>query len=180
MRRHMSHAVSASDALAIREPDQPSRFERTSSLWKRKQAKLRRNEAFLAQAQRLTKTGSIWLKPSTGEVAWSEETYRLMEYPLGVTPTVELALARCHPDDLPWVRDTLAAAVRDGLGVDFEYRLLMPSGTLKHVRLVFQNVAGPGEEEDQQRAEPDRGGREPVRRRPRPASAGAGRSRESG
>jgi C4-dicarboxylate-specific signal transduction histidine kinase len=69
-----------------------------------------------------------------------------MEYPVGVTPTVEMAIDRCYPDDLPLVHTKLAAAVRDGASVEFEHRLLMPSGTVKHVRVVIQNVAPEHEE----------------------------------
>src|SRR5918997_555597 len=82
-------------------------FEAAAADWERREAELRRSEAFLAQAQRLTKTGSLWWKPSTGEITWSDENYRLMGYPAGVTPTVELAMERCHPDDMVLVQQKL-------------------------------------------------------------------------
>ncbi|HEX8271466.1 MAG TPA: PAS domain-containing protein [Longimicrobiaceae bacterium] len=122
-------------------------LESASADWERREAELRRSEAFLAQAQRLTRTGSLWWKPSTGEIAWSDGNYRLMGYPVGITPTVEMAMERCHPDDLPRVQETLAAAVRDGAGAEFEHRLLMPDGSVKHVRVVFQSVGTPGDPE---------------------------------
>jgi PAS domain S-box-containing protein len=106
----------------------------------RREAELKRSEAFLAQAQRLTLTGSLWWKTSTGEITWSEESYRLLEYPVTVTPTVELILRRCHPEDLPLVQEKVASAIRDGLSMDFEHRLLMPNGAVKHVHVVMQNV----------------------------------------
>jgi PAS domain S-box-containing protein len=106
----------------------------------RKEAELRRSEAFLAQAQRLTLTGSLWWKTLTGEITWSEESYRLLEYPVTVTPTVELILRRCHPEDLPLVQEKVASAIRDGVNMDIEHRLLMPNGAVKHVRVVLQNV----------------------------------------
>lgn len=120
------------------------RLEKAAGDWERKEAELKRSEAFLAQAQRLTKTGSLWWKPLTGEIAWSDENYRVMGYPVGTTPTVELALDRCHPDDLALVEETLGAAVRDGASAELEHRLLMPDGAVKHVRVVFQNVGEPG------------------------------------
>jgi PAS domain S-box-containing protein len=106
----------------------------------RKEAELKRSEAFLAQAQRLTLTGSLWWKTSTGEITWSEESYRLLEYPVTVTPTAELILRRCHPEDLPLVQEKVGSAIRDGLNMDFEHRLLMPNGAVKHVHVVMQNV----------------------------------------
>lgn len=116
-------------------------LETAASDWEQKETALRRSEAFLAQAQRLTKTGSLWWRPSTGDVVWSDENYRIMEYPIGIRPTVEMAIERCHPDDLALVTEKLSAAIRDGESVDFEHRLLMPDGTVKYVRVVFQNVA---------------------------------------
>ena len=136
MRRVASRPVHASESLSL------LRFVDSAADRERPEAALARSEAFLAQAQRLTKTGSVWWKPSTGEITWSEQTYRLMEYPLTVTPTVELALDRCHPDDLPLVQEKLTEAIRDRAGVDFEHRLLMSNGAIKHVRVVFQNAAG--------------------------------------
>ena len=107
---------------------------------KRTEQELRRSEAFLAQAQKLTLTGSLWWKVSTGEIIWSEETYRLMEYPTTVTPTVELILNRVHPEDVPLVREVIDRSARDGVNIDFEHRLLMPGGSIKHVHVVVQNV----------------------------------------
>ncbi len=98
------------------------------------------SEAFLAQAQRLTKTGSLWWKPSTGAIVWSEGNYDLMGYPVGITPTVELALDRCHPEDVARVQEVLGRAISEGSGVEFEHRLLMPDGAVKHVRVVWENV----------------------------------------
>ena len=48
----------------------------------RKQAEfyLRRSEVYLAEAQRLSHTGSFGWKPDTGEIVWSDETYRIFEY----------------------------------------------------------------------------------------------------
>ncbi len=108
---------------------------------KRIEEALLRSEAFLAQAQRLTLTGSIWWKVSTGEITWSDESYRLMGYPRSVTPTVALILQRCHPDDLALVQMTVERSAREGANMDFEHRLLMPDGSVKHLHVVLQNVA---------------------------------------
>ena len=101
---------------------------------------LRRSEAFLAQAQRLTLTGSLWWKAATGEITWSDETFRLMEYPNTIKPTVALIMSRCHPEDVPLVREMIARSASEGVDLDFEHRLLMPDGAVKHVHIVMQNV----------------------------------------
>ena len=61
--------------------------------------KLQQSEAYLAEAQRLSHTGSFGWKPSTGEIIWSEETFRIFQYDRATKPTVELVLARIHPED---------------------------------------------------------------------------------
>jgi PAS domain S-box-containing protein len=109
---------------------------------KRAEAELRRSEAFLAQAQRLTLTGSLWWKVSTGEITWSDESYRLMGYPTTIKPTIDLILNRVHPEDLSLVRETVDRSAREGANIDFEHRLLMPEGSVKHVHVVVQNVSG--------------------------------------
>src|ERR1700745_4225193 len=57
------------------------------------------NEAYLAEAQRLSHTGSFGWKPDTGEIIWSDETYRIFEYDRAVTPTTDLVAQRVHPED---------------------------------------------------------------------------------
>jgi C4-dicarboxylate-specific signal transduction histidine kinase len=114
--------------------------------WDRREAELQRSEAFLAQAERLTKSGSAWWKASTGDVKWSDGNYHLMEYPVSVTPALQMTLDRCHPDDLQLVEEMLAVAMRDEVTVDFEHRLLMPSGAVKYVHVVIRTIRGDSEE----------------------------------
>ena len=95
-----------------------------------------RSEAYLAEAQRLSHTGSFGWKPSTGEIIWSEETFRVFQYDGTTTPTVELILQRVHPEDVALVNQTIERATQDGRNFEHEYRLLMPDGFLKHVHVV--------------------------------------------
>jgi PAS domain S-box-containing protein len=98
--------------------------------------KERRIEAYLAEAQRLSHTGSFGWKPSTGELVWSEETYRIFQYDRTTTPTVELVLERVHPEDAALVQQTIELAEQNGKDFDFEHRLLMPDGSVKHLHVV--------------------------------------------
>ncbi len=95
-----------------------------------------RSEAYLAEAQRLSHTGSFGWKPPTGEIIWSEESFRVFQYDRTTTPTVELVLQRVHPEDVALVKQTIERATRDGKNFEHEYRLLMPDGSLKHVHVV--------------------------------------------
>src|SRR5260221_2141511 len=103
----------------------------------RKQAKaLRRSEACLSEAQRLSRTGGFsWSIPS-GEILWSEETFRIFQYDRTTKPTVERVLQRVHPEDAALVKQTIARVSRDGEDFDFEHRLLMPDGSIKHLRVA--------------------------------------------
>jgi len=107
---------------------------------------LRRSEAYLAEGQRLSQTGSFGWFVSTGEVFWSEETFRIFEYDgANVKPSVELALQRVHPDDIAAVRQTIDRVSHDGRDFGLEHRLLMPDGSIKYVRIVAHavgNVSG--------------------------------------
>src|ERR1700684_1879156 len=72
--------------------------------------KLQRSEAYLAEAQRLSHTGSFGWRPSTGEIFWSEETFRIFQYDRTTIPTAELVLQRVHPEDAELVQQTIERA----------------------------------------------------------------------
>ena len=103
-------------------------------------AELRRSEALLAEAQKLSQTGSFAWNVSTGEIFWSEETYRIAGYDLTTKPTLELAFQRIHPEDISRVREILDRASQGGTALDFEHRFLMPDGPVKHVHVLAHAV----------------------------------------
>src|SRR6202158_2639507 len=98
--------------------------------------KLQRSETYLAEAQRLSRTGSFGWKVSTGEINWSEETFRIFQYDRTTTPTVELILQRVHPEDLALVKQTIERASQDGKNFEHEYRLVMPDSCVKYVHVM--------------------------------------------
>ena len=98
--------------------------------------KLKQSEAYLAEAQQLSHTGSFGWRVSTGEILWSEETFRIFQYDRTTKPTVELIRQRVHPEDAALVKQIIERASQDGKDFDFEYRLLMPDGFVKHVHVV--------------------------------------------
>jgi PAS domain S-box-containing protein len=99
-------------------------------------AELESSKAYLAEAQRLSHTGSFGWRVSTGEILWSEETLRIFEYDPTAKPTIELILQRVHPDDEAFVKQTIERAAQDGKDFDNEYRLAMPDGSVKYVHIV--------------------------------------------
>ena len=99
-------------------------------------ATLQSSEAYLAEAQRLSHTGSFGWRPAIGEITWSEETFRIFQYDRSTKPTAELVLQRVHPGDAALVKQTNERASQDGKDFEHEYRLLMPDGAVKHVHVV--------------------------------------------
>ena len=109
---------------------------------KRAEKALRRSEAFLAEAQRLSRTGSFGWNVLNGEITWSDETYRIFECDPRSKPTLEVVRKRTHPEDREIVRQTLDHASSGGTSFDVEHRLLMESGAVKYVRAVARLLPG--------------------------------------
>jgi predicted ATPase/signal transduction histidine kinase len=107
---------------------------------------LRRSEAYLAEAQRLSQTGSFGWTPSSGAIYWSDETFRIFEYEPATMPTADLIMEqRVHPEDVGGLRQVVERAARDGQDFAHEYRLRMPDGRVKHIHVVAhaaRNEAG--------------------------------------
>jgi PAS domain S-box-containing protein len=106
---------------------------------------LRRREAYLAEAQRLSHTGSFGWRPDDGGLIWSDETYRIFEYDSALRPTIDSVLRRVHPEDRTLVQQVIDHASQTGTGFAHEYRLLLPGGRVKHVHAIaraVQNASG--------------------------------------
>ena len=102
---------------------------------------LRRSEAYLAEAQRLSHTASFGWRVSTGEILWSDETFRIFQYDRTTKPTVELILQRVHPEDAALVQQIMERASQDRNDFDFEHRLLMPDGSVKFIHIVARALS---------------------------------------
>ncbi len=97
---------------------------------------LQRSEAYLAQGQSISHTGSFGWSVLSGDIYWSEETYAIFEYDQGLKPTLEFIFQRVHPDDRDLVQQTLDRVTRNKINFDLEHRLLMPDGSVKHLHVV--------------------------------------------
>ena len=115
---------------------------------KRAEVELRRSKAHLANAQRLSHTGSAGTEARTKRMFWSEETARIYGYPPDTEPTPDLLLQRVHPEDLDLFKSVLERDGEAGRVFDFEHRLLMPDGSIKHIRSLAHSLRdGDGNEE---------------------------------
>jgi PAS domain S-box-containing protein len=99
-------------------------------------AGLERSEAYLAQGQAISRTGSFGWNVRSGEIYWSEETYRIFQYDRTVHPTMELVFQRIHPDDRELVQRMIDHATREKTGFNFQHSLLMPDGSVKYLHVL--------------------------------------------
>jgi len=108
---------------------------------KRSEAELRRSNAYLAEAQRLSLTGSFTWKVTTDEHFWSEQVYRIFEYDTATEVSLGLILKSIHPEDIELVDEVIARA-NAGLDFEIDFRAVMASGAVKYIHVVAHKIRG--------------------------------------
>jgi len=106
---------------------------------KRAEEALRRNEAYLAEAQRLTKSGSWAWNVRSGELYWSDEIYRIYELdPKSVRPDYSMFLDRVHSEDRPSIerRREMETVEKDWKDSQAEFRIILPGGKIKWLHSI--------------------------------------------
>ncbi len=110
---------------------------------KRAEEQLRLNEAFLAEGQRLSHTGSFSWFVDTDDVSFSEELYRIFEFERNLPVSLELIASRIHPDDLPLLSEKIERAKVAGGELQYEIRLCMADGSVKYVHTLGRDTHHP-------------------------------------
>jgi PAS domain S-box-containing protein len=112
---------------------------------KKAEEKLRESEAYLAEAQRLSHTGSwAWSPVTDGLRYWSEECFRMLGFdPHGGVPPREQFIQRIHPDDRAMFRERLDRANREKADYDLEFRYILPSGEIRDIHTFGHPVLSP-------------------------------------
>ena len=115
---------------------------------KHTQEALRQSEAYLAEAQRLTHTGSCAIDGTSGEtVYWSEEMYRLFGFdPQHGLPRFDQWLQRVHPEDREKLKVASDKTFLEKVECDAEFRIVKPDGTVKHIHGIGNPILGPNAE----------------------------------
>src|SRR6266850_1538665 len=109
----------------------------------RAETALRRSEAFLAEGQRISHTGSWSWNVSSGEVSWSEEHFRIFGFdPEKTEPSFHLFMETDHPEDRSFIERGLDEAIKEKKGFDLEFRIALADGSIKHVQGVGRPVLG--------------------------------------
>jgi PAS domain S-box-containing protein len=109
---------------------------------KRAEEKLRRSEAYLAEAQRMTHTGSWAWNVRTDALFWSQEIFRIYDYDPEMTPTWDFLLKKVHPGDRLEVerRREMEATQKEWVDSEIEFRIVVPDGTIKHLHSIAHPV----------------------------------------
>jgi PAS domain S-box-containing protein len=109
---------------------------------KRAEEELRRSEAYLAEGQRLTHTGSFaWSQATRETIYWSEEMFRIFGLnPQEGAPSAETFWQRIHPEDLDRTRELLLKTARGNMDYEHDHRIVLPDGTVKHIHAIGHPV----------------------------------------
>jgi PAS domain S-box-containing protein len=103
---------------------------------KRAENALQRSEAYLAEAQKLSMTGSFaWDTAGDGHF-WSDETFQILAVDRDARPSLALMMQRVHPDDRALMEAELGQASQGKSNPDYVVRLALPDGSIKHLRVV--------------------------------------------
>lgn len=135
-RRAREEFSDAIHALSGWDTGRASALEKANEDLKMAQAELQRRWQYLAEAQRLSHSGTFGWKVSSGELVWSDETYRILGFTRETNPTLDLVFDRLHPEDLDRMREIRDRAARNGMDLDVEHRIVLPDGTVKHLHAV--------------------------------------------
>lgn len=135
-RRDRTPLGEAVSALQVRGAERTDELEKANEDLKRAQAELQRRWLYLAEAQRLSHSGTFGWKVSSGELVWSDETYRILGFTRETNPTLALVFDRVHPEDLVHVRELSDRAAQNGMDLDVEHRILLPDGGIRYVHAV--------------------------------------------
>src|SRR6202047_3487916 len=107
---------------------------------KRAEDALKRSDAFLAEAQRLSRIGSFSWRVETDEITWSEQLYRIFEFDQGIPVTIELIGTRVHPEDITLLHDMIERLRGAGADFEYEHRLQMPDQSIKYLHLTAHGI----------------------------------------
>src|ERR1700736_4383230 len=119
-----------------RDVERTAALEKANEDLKAFQADLQRRWQYLAEAQRLSHSGTFGWKVHTGELVWSDETYRLLGFAGETHPTLDLVFDRVHPEDRDRLQQLRDRATQNGIDLDIEHRVLLPDGVIRHVHVV--------------------------------------------
>src|SRR6202050_806203 len=135
-RRERTPLFKSREGSQGRDAERTAVLEKANEDLKASQADLQRRWQYLAEAQRLSHSGTFGWKVHTGELVWSDETYRILGFARETHPTLDLVFDRVHPEDRDRLQKLRDRATQNGMDLDIEHRVLLPDGVIRHVHVV--------------------------------------------
>jgi len=135
-RRNRGHVSEATNQPQYSGVGRAGELERVGSDVNTGRQELQRRWEYLAEAQKLSHSGIFAWKVTSGMLEWSDETYTILGFSRETNPTLDLVFDRIHPEDRERLVELRDRAVRDGMDLDVEHRLLMPNGDIRYLHLV--------------------------------------------
>ena len=143
-RRAQRLIIKARDTLELRVAERTSELVNANDELRNAQTELQRREAYLAEAQRLSRTGSWAWSPDTDARYWSEECYRVLGFdPSDGPPRTEELIQRIHPADQPAFRESVKSAGYNKSDEGVNYRIVHPVGDVKDIYSIGHPVFSP-------------------------------------
>jgi PAS domain S-box-containing protein len=119
-----------------RDAERTTALEKANEDLKTAQAELQRRWQYLAEAQKLSHSGTFGWKVRSGELVWSDETYRILGFARETNPTLDLVFDRVHSEDRDRLQQLRDRATQNALELVVEHRILLPDGVIKYVHVV--------------------------------------------
>ncbi len=135
-RRDRKLLSEASRGSQDRDAERTTALEKVNEDLKTARAELQRRWQYLAEAQRLSHSGTFGWKVRSGELVWSDETYTILGLTRGTNPTLDLVFDRIHPEDRDRLQQLRDRAAQNSMDLDVEHRILLPDGAIRYVHAV--------------------------------------------
>jgi PAS domain-containing protein len=135
-RRNRKLLSEASRGSQDRDAGRTTAVEKANEDLKTAQAELQRRWQYLAEAQRLSHSGTFGWKVRSGKLVWSDETYTILGFTRETNPTLDLVFDRIHPEDRDRLQQLRDRAAQNGMDLDVEHRILLPDGAIRYVHAV--------------------------------------------
>jgi PAS domain S-box-containing protein len=135
-RRNRKLVAQVRSATQVPTGERTNELEKDNEDLRTAQAELQRRWQYLAEAQRLSHSGTFGWKVRSGEFVWSDETYRILGFTRETNPTLDLVFDRIHPEDRDRLQQITDRAMQNGMDLDMEHRIVMADGVIKHVHVV--------------------------------------------
>ena len=126
----------APSALQASGAERTNQLEKANQDLKAAQAELEKRWQYLLEAQKLSHSGTFGWKVRSGDLIWSDETYRILGFTRETNPTLDLVFDRIHPEDRNRLQQLRDRATQTGMDLDVEHRIFMPDGVIKYVHVV--------------------------------------------